>query len=397
MSAAGQIGRNPRRDVLQENLEDGDLVALSGVMEEVRRLLGSDSVPPLEQIGDFDAAIAALETGWQGVRSALLEGERGVDRLMATPVGSLADRLVVTERAVHKASARSRLNAFSRVREVTAELESATSVDGLMTVGAQAACQLGFDRSLLSRIDGNSWVTERMHLGEDSEWAEEIVAAGRRNPVALWRGLPEDDLLRRQVPIIVAPVSRQKHVHRAVVEASATRSYVAAPVVVSGDTIGFLHADRFFHRGDVDEVDVELIGLFAQAFSFVLQRVIISDELSMLRESVARIGDGLRAAAGSPASTGVPDLSTIGTSAPLAAPQSLHIRIVPDARESGPLTRREAEVLGLMAKGATNQRIARMLVISEWTAKSHVKNIMRKLGAENRAEAVSLWYQSKTD
>jgi len=44
-----------------------------------------------------------------------------------------------------------------------------------------------------------------------------------------------------------------------------------------------------------------------------------------------------------------------------------------------------------MAAGDTNGRIARRLVISEGTAKSHVKHILRKLGAANRAEAVSRW------
>jgi DNA-binding NarL/FixJ family response regulator len=61
------------------------------------------------------------------------------------------------------------------------------------------------------------------------------------------------------------------------------------------------------------------------------------------------------------------------------------------AGESSNLTRRELEVLRLMAAGDTNGRIARRLVISEGTVKSHVKHILRKLGAANRAEAVSRW------
>jgi DNA-binding NarL/FixJ family response regulator len=59
--------------------------------------------------------------------------------------------------------------------------------------------------------------------------------------------------------------------------------------------------------------------------------------------------------------------------------------------EAATLTRREVEVLRLMAAGDTNGRIARRLVISEGTVKSHVKHILRKLGAANRAEAVSRW------
>lgn len=54
-----------------------------------------------------------------------------------------------------------------------------------------------------------------------------------------------------------------------------------------------------------------------------------------------------------------------------------------------PLTRREEEVLRLLAQGATNQDIARQLVVSLGTAKKHVASILSKLGAENRLQAVA--------
>jgi DNA-binding NarL/FixJ family response regulator len=53
------------------------------------------------------------------------------------------------------------------------------------------------------------------------------------------------------------------------------------------------------------------------------------------------------------------------------------------------LTPREREVLALLAGGATNARIAGRLTLSETTVKSHVKHILRKLGAANRAEAIA--------
>jgi len=52
------------------------------------------------------------------------------------------------------------------------------------------------------------------------------------------------------------------------------------------------------------------------------------------------------------------------------------------------LTPREQEVLHLLAEGASNQEIARQLVISLATAKKHVASILSKLGAANRTQAI---------
>ena len=59
------------------------------------------------------------------------------------------------------------------------------------------------------------------------------------------------------------------------------------------------------------------------------------------------------------------------------------------ARSYGELTAREEEVLGLLALGMSNARIARTLYISEKTAGHHVSRILSKLGVRNRAEAAA--------
>ena len=54
------------------------------------------------------------------------------------------------------------------------------------------------------------------------------------------------------------------------------------------------------------------------------------------------------------------------------------------------LTARELEVLALLPTGATASAIGSMLFLSEATVKTHLANIYRKLGATNRAQAVSI-------
>jgi len=55
-----------------------------------------------------------------------------------------------------------------------------------------------------------------------------------------------------------------------------------------------------------------------------------------------------------------------------------------------PLTLREEEVLRLMAEGLRNKEIAARLGISERTATFHVGNVLSKLGADGRVEAIHL-------
>jgi non-specific serine/threonine protein kinase len=57
------------------------------------------------------------------------------------------------------------------------------------------------------------------------------------------------------------------------------------------------------------------------------------------------------------------------------------------------LSRREREVLALVAEGLTNRQIAERLVISPVTARNHVSSILTKLGMENRTQAAA-WLAS---
>jgi two-component system response regulator DegU len=68
------------------------------------------------------------------------------------------------------------------------------------------------------------------------------------------------------------------------------------------------------------------------------------------------------------------------------ATQSLEVKFI--AGDRSPLTRREAEVLRLMAEGKSNKAIGEQLFISEKTVKNHVSSILQKMEVDDRTQAV---------
>jgi DNA-binding NarL/FixJ family response regulator len=135
-----------------------------------------------------------------------------------------------------------------------------------------------------------------------------------------------------------------------------------------------LHVDRYMTGQAMHADDVELVWSFAEGFGYAYERMRLLSRLRRHAAELAQVG-GMPVMA--PASASQPPLRAIATK-PTAA----------DSPET-PLTAREREVIELVSAGATNQEIGNALVISESTVKSHVKHILRKLGAANRAEAVS--------
>lgn len=70
------------------------------------------------------------------------------------------------------------------------------------------------------------------------------------------------------------------------------------------------------------------------------------------------------------------------------------VAVGPSPDEMAMLTGREVEVARAIAGGMSNAEIAGALFISEWTVKSHVASILRKLGLRDRAQVVVAAYES---
>lgn len=284
-----------------------------------------------------------------------------------------------------------RLRACERVRDAVAVLAALGPVSQLVDRCAAAAAEAAdLDRVLLSRVEDGALVAERLHVragggGVDPgvAGADDRLARLRRSAPRLAYPLVECELVRRRRARLVADVDPSQPGRFAFLEVMRWPAYVAAPVIVDGDAVGFLHGDRGPDRRPLGELDVETLEHFAAGFAIVYERAVLRDRLRHQQREVRRIATWAEAV------TAELSDATIGLAPdPGAAEQARAAPAPPTEPElSARITPRELDVLRLIAEGRTNGEIARALFVSEGTVKFHVKNILRKMQAHNRADA----------
>jgi DNA-binding CsgD family transcriptional regulator len=275
-----------------------------------------------------------------------------------------------------------RLEAQLRVRAALRRLEAIGPVSELIEHGAVDAAEAAdLDRLLLSRVEDGAMVAEALHVTEGDDDVAALVAELRAAPPRLVYPLVECELLRRRQARLIADLDGEHPARHAFLDSMGWQRYVAAPVVVNGHVIGFLHGDRGPGRPPLTDVDVEALEDFAAGFALLLERAVLRRRLRDQHREIKRIGSWAEARAGE-LSNGLIELA-IDREAEGEAPAPAADELV------ATLTARERDVLELMAAGKTNGEIARALVVTEGTVKFHVKNVLRKLQASNRADATS--------
>lgn len=320
-----------------------------------------------------DVATARAELAARVVRLAEeLRRPRDADRWSSTR-DQLVDLLLDVRRIAERLEAEAHRNwasTFQRVGVAVALVRRARTLGQLLAEAPTAVVALGFRRAMVSSVRDDALVPEHAHDEDDPEGGDQLVRAARDPVVALDRALRESDMVRGRSPIVVPDARRDPRVHPALARTRGWQSYVAALVVVHGEVAGFVHAARW--PAPVGQIDAEGLGVLADALGQAYERHAAARRSEEARSRVRR---ALEAVDG--AFLDGPD----GAFAPVTGSARAGIDEM--------LTVREREVLRLMAAGATNAAIAVTLVIAEGTAKTHVKNILRKLEAGNRAEAVS--------
>ena len=248
-----------------------------------------------------------------------------------------------------------------------------------------------FERVILSLVSNGQMVAEAVHFDGQPSAAERVLAELRAEPIRLEHPLIETELLRRRRATIVVDARVQPRADRRLAELMGWTSYAAAPLVVGPRVIGVLHADRGRER-PLDVLDRDVLWEFTTALAQAYESASLVRTLRSEREQMRSFLEWLSARSSELTDAPIRLATVQRTPRPPLAP--LEAPATPGARDDravfeGLLTRRELDVLRLLADGKTNKAIAEALVISDGTVKFHVNSILRKLHVANRAEAVS--------
>jgi DNA-binding CsgD family transcriptional regulator len=153
--------------------------------------------------------------------------------------------------------------------------------------------------------------------------------------------------------------------------------------------VGFLHGDARVSGRCLAEVDFDALGIFAVAFPAVYELAVLRHRLRTQRQEMRQVAVWADTRTGELSDRAVtlnPDTDNGASRGNELAP--------PMADLLDRLTRREYDVLRLMADGESNASIAQHLFVSVGTVKFHVKNIFRKMGVSSRSELVAQYLRT---
>jgi DNA-binding CsgD family transcriptional regulator len=260
------------------------------------------------------------------------------------------------------------VDALRTLPAVYRQLVTSARVSALLARAVEAACpHCGFERGVILSVGpGELVAAESEAIGDQA--SDKLRRQALANPIPLAAGAAESEWIRLQEPL-------------------GLQQYAVAAIVPESRALALLVLDRA--EPPLDAVDRAVVDAFAAMLGLALERVV-------LRARVAEAGRELRHL-----TVSAEALMQELVEAPVTLPADLrHRSAFPslDTIDSGLLSstplselfnERELAIVSLLAEGRSNREIAERLIVSPETIKTHVGRILRKLGASNRAEAVS--------
>lgn len=280
-----------------------------------------------------------------------------------------------------------RRTCLSNIRTALSELRDLSPREMIHAAPAVLSRKLAFTRTMISAVRGSMWLPLKLHIEDEEgdprsrQFHEYVDGAHLR----LADAPLETELVRRRCGAFVPSPAEDKRTFKEIVEVSGCIGYIAAPITVQGNVVGILHADRPEPDGVVSMDHLGQLEAFAECLSAAFESAVLEEKAAHQRAEV----DSLR--------TNVYELfsgSTRSTAWSMLSDPPGQKHGTGHLRDSSPLTSltaREHEIMSHVATGATNSQIARCLVISEDTVKSHLKHIAKKLNTSSRAAAVAVY------
>jgi DNA-binding CsgD family transcriptional regulator len=368
------------------------------VVSAAGEVVGTHTIHPGFGDDDLDSAAAALSTVRRTLSECLAAEVDEKDPARAREIAALLMRSEHAQATVLDAILTRRASQARSARDAVGRLRATGSTTELIERAAAEAHHIGFDRILFSRIGHGLWLPSSAYAGTDEGFAHTLVEVGLAHPRKLTGALLEGEMVRRGAPMVVRNPQSNPRVYTELVALTETKAYVAAPVLAWGQPIGLLHADRQPQSVLVDESDRDVLGLFAEGLGIAFERNLLLDRLRAVQQVCNDHARGINALADD--FTGaVAERAALGEGLePFMPGVSTGRQPLVDARDSDrgvsdPLTRREWDVLRGLAAGKTNAQIAISLFVAEGTVKTHVKHVLRKLGAANRTDAVAKYHR----
>jgi DNA-binding NarL/FixJ family response regulator len=275
------------------------------------------------------------------------------------------------------------VDALRTLPAVHRQIVTSDRVSALLARAVEAACpHCGFERGVILALGpGELIAAESEAIGDEP--SDKLRRRALANPIPLTPGAAESEWIRS----LEGGGSPPPPADGPLTEALGLEQYVVAAIAPESRLLALLVLDRA--ESPVDAVDRAVADAFASMLALALEHVVLR----------ARVGDAGRELRHLTVSAEA--LMRELVEAPVTLPADMrHRSAFPslDTIDSGLLgstpladlfNERELAIVSLLAEGRSNREIAERLIVSPETVKTYVARILRKLGASNRAEAVS--------
>src|SRR6201997_2797008 len=280
-----------------------------------------------------------------------------------------------------------RVKSMSEIRQALGYLRGLPPHKMIHAAPEVMSREFDFARTMISTVRGSLWLPRHLHIEEENSdphgrrFLEYIID----RHIQLADAPLETELVRKRCGAFAPSPMDDKRTFKELVEASGCFGYIAAPITVQGRAIGILHVDRPEPHGIVTMDHLEQLEAFAECLSVAFESAALEEKAAQQRVEVDNVCYNVDELLSQSA-------RSVLWSLPGVVPLQLHDGYHRGEEPAVPaLTAREREIMSHVATGATNHQIARCLVISEGTVKSHLKHIAKKLNTSSRAAAVAIY------